>query len=170
MRSTLTAGLIIGLSVLGSLFFACAAPFAAIGALAASKMGRTQGLALVVVSWLANQAVGFAILGYPMSTETFAWGGAIGLAAILGFAAARSAMEFSAGDYTRVAIAFASAFVGYELSLYAAGFLLPTADDAFSIATVMRVFEINALAFAGFLLIQWAMTFDAMPKRVLRPT
>src|SRR5260221_9607261 len=95
MRTGIWTGLIAGLSIIGSLVFACAAPFAAIGALAASSMSREQGLMLVIAAWLSNQIVGFGILGYPQNTESFAWGAAIGLAAILAFMGARVAMAFA---------------------------------------------------------------------------
>jgi hypothetical protein len=80
--------LIAALTVGGSVAFACAAPLAAIAALAALTMRRVEGVALVVTAWLANQLVGFGILDYPLDVSTFGWGGAIGAAAVGGFLAA----------------------------------------------------------------------------------
>src|SRR5262249_47157523 len=70
--------LIAALTVGGSLAFACAAPLAAIAALASLTMRQVEGIALVVMAWLANQLVGFAIPGYPLDLSTFGWGRALG--------------------------------------------------------------------------------------------
>ncbi len=151
MRTGTWTVLIAGLSIVGSLVFACATPFAAIGALAASKMDRRQGLMLVIAAWLSNQIVGYGILGYPQTAESFAWGGAIGLAAILAFAAAGAATAFAGRQLLGLAIAFLSAFAVYEFALYLTGTVLFASEDAFSAAVVARILEINLVSFAGLL-------------------
>jgi len=151
MVSTLWIALIAGLSVGGSYVYACAAPFAAVAALAAAKMDRATGLALVVVAWLANQIVGYGLLDYPMTANSFAWGGAIGLAAIAGFLAARSLADARPGDWFTLGASLVAAFVFYETVLYAAGFVLETSEAAFSLEVVGRIFAINAVSFVGLL-------------------
>src|SRR6476659_10664861 len=84
--------LIAALTVGGSLAFACAAPFAAIAALASLTMRRAEGIALVVTAWLANQLAGFGILGYPLYLTTFGCGGAILAASVAGSFARPSAV------------------------------------------------------------------------------
>jgi hypothetical protein len=153
MRKTLWAGLIAALAVVGSLAFACATPFAAIAALAASRMERSQGLMVVALAWLSNQVIGFAILGYPMTGSSFAWGIAIGLAALLAFIGAGTATASASRRSYGLATSFASSFVVYELALYVAGTVLSSSSDAFCIATVSRVFEINLISFVGLLLL-----------------
>src|SRR5262245_54229226 len=86
--TTLWIALIAGLTVLGSFAYACAAPFAAVAALAALTLNRTEGLILVATAWVINQAVGFVLLSYPHTADTYAWGVTIGLATVLGFVAA----------------------------------------------------------------------------------
>ncbi len=76
-------------SIAFSYAFACATPFAALGALAATRMRLGTGLALMVGAWGANQFIGFFILGYPHTWDSFGWGAAIGAAALLGALAAR---------------------------------------------------------------------------------
>lgn len=151
MRTGIWTGLIAGLSIIGSLVFACAAPFAAIGALAASTMNREQGLMLVIAAWLSNQIVGYGILGYPQNTESFAWGAAIGLAAILAFMGARAATAFAGTRPFGLAAAFLAAFAIYELALYLTGTVIFASEDAFSVAVVARILEINLVSFVGLL-------------------
>jgi hypothetical protein len=153
MRPSLTASLIAGLSILGSFAFACAAPFAAIGAFAAIGMGWPLGLTVVVLAWLSNQVIGFAILGYPMTAESIAWGAAIGIAALLAFAASRVAIALAGRRSSGLIPAVLASFVGYELALYGASAFLSTAGDAFSFATLARIFAINLATFAGILLL-----------------
>jgi len=151
MRTGIWTGLIAGLSVIGSFIFACATPFAAISALAASKMGRGQGLMLVIAAWLSNQIVGYGILGYPQTAESFAWGAAIGIASILAFMAARTATAFGGTQPFGLVTAFLAAFAGYELALYLTGTVLFASEDAFSAAVVARILEINLISFVGLL-------------------
>lgn len=145
------------LCVGGSYVYACAAPFAAIAALAALKMDRKGGLALVIVAWMANQAIGFAVLDYPHTANTYAWGLAIGVAAIAGFAAARAiAAAEKAPGLTKVA-AFPASFVFYQGGLYAASFALGGSEYAFSLEVVGYVLRVNAMAFVGLLILHRAV-------------
>ncbi len=131
-----------------SLFFACATPFAALATLAALNMDRREGIIAVVVAWLANQAIGYGMLGYPLTGNSLAWGAAIGLAALLGYGAARA---FSSDRPVRLAVSlpFVAAFAVYEVSLYVAGFVLGTEPAAFAFAVVRHIAEINAVALIG---------------------
>jgi hypothetical protein len=58
-------------SIAFSYVFACATPFAALGALAATRMRLGTGLALIVAAWGTNQFIGFFILGYPCTWDSF---------------------------------------------------------------------------------------------------
>lgn len=158
--------LIAGLTVIGSFAYACAAPLAAVAALAALKMGRTEGLVLVLVSWLANQLVGFLLLSYPHTADSYAWGAAIGVAAVLGFLAARAATQGSLSQPVALAVAFAVAFVVYQIGLYAAGVAFAYEGDAFSTAVVGEVLAINLVAYIGFVLAHSA----AVAFSLLKPT
>lgn len=137
------------LSVGGSFAFACAAPFAAIAALAAARMDGRTGLGLVIAAWLTNQIVGYGFLGYPHTFESYAWGAAIGVATMAAFAMARRSRAFAHAMPAVLGISFLVAFVTYELALFGAGIPLGSSEDAFSTAAVARVFEINAVSFVG---------------------
>jgi len=136
-------------SVLFSLALACATPFAALAAVAATQMSRRDSLMLVGFAWLANQAIGFLFLGYPQTWDSFGWGVAIGFAALLASEAAAWTGRLRASSGVRLGAALIAAFVLYEAALLSATAILPSGDGAFSITVVGRLFAINALALIG---------------------
>lgn len=101
-------------SVLGSWALACATPFAALAALAATRMSRRDGIALMLVAWFASQAVGFGIHHYSHSPKTLMWAGAIGTAAIVSLLAARFAETKARGPVAQLALAYVGAVIGYK--------------------------------------------------------
>jgi hypothetical protein len=163
--SALWVGLVAGLSVAGSLAFACAAPLAAIAALAGAKMRAGEGVALVVAAWLANQMVGYAVLDYPQTLDSFAWGAAIGIASVIGFAAAREVVRPGMPELVTLAVALGAAFIAYEGTLFATTAVLSSSEEAFSLAVIGRIFAINAIAFTGLILLHRG----AIALHVLRP-
>lgn len=152
--------LIAGLSVGGSYIYACAAPLAAVAALAAGKMDRRSGLSLVGLAWLSNQTVGYGLLNYPVTVNSISWGVAIGIATAVAFFVATGASKSRQG-LVSVGLAFATAFVAYELSLYVASFVLGASAAAFSAATVLLILKINAVALLLLLVLHWAATWLA---------
>lgn len=168
--TTLWVTLIATLCVGGSFAYACAAPLAAISALAAIKMGRADGLALVMISWLANQAVGYVLLDYPQTTNSFAWGGAIGLAAIAGFVSARAVSRIGLPLLLSLGAAFLAAFAAYETTLYMAGIVLGSSDEAFSLPVVGRILVINAVSFAALIALHKAAVAMSLLKPAERET
>lgn len=138
-------------SVALSLIFACATPFAAFATLAAMNMKRSDAFTLAIVVWLANQVVGYGILHYPQTPDSFAWGAAIGIAALLATWTAASVGRylFLTLPLLPTAIAFAGAFAAYELTLYAASFVLPSSEAAFSWPIVADILKVNVLALIG---------------------
>ena len=148
--------LVAALAVGGSLAFACAAPLAAIAALAALTLRRLEGVVLVVTAWLANQLVGFGILHYPLDASTVGWGGAIGAAAVAGFLAAQWAIRPAVSSVFRFGLALVVSCAAYEVALFAYGVVVGGSDAAFTPAIVARIFLINAIAFAGLLVLHRA--------------
>jgi hypothetical protein len=128
--------------------FACVTPFAALAALAALKLSRSDMFAVVGLVWLANQAIGFGILGYPWTWDSAAWGFAIGASAGFSAVAARG-LCISRPAPLAVSLPFVAAFASFELGLYAAGYLLPVSEGAFSASVVAHVFLINVVALCG---------------------
>lgn len=98
--------------------FACAAPVAALAALAATRMSKRDGIALMLVAWVASQAVGFMIHHYPRDPKTLLWGVAIGTAGIASLVAAREACaRFADRPVARLVLAFIAASFGYKGAL-----------------------------------------------------
>lgn len=97
-----------------------------------------------------NQIVGYGLLDYPQTANSFAWGGAIGLGAVAALFAARVVGNFGWSNIVATVASFASAFIAYEGTLYLASFGLG-GSDAFSFDIVSRILVINALAFAAIL-------------------
>lgn len=158
-QSTATAkrNLWVSLIVLGSIgfsfIFACATPFAALASMAALGMPRRDVFAVVGLAWLANQGIGYGLLGYPQTWDSFAWGAVIGIAAGLGAWAAISVAE-RLSQHNRllvIGLSFLAAFVGYQLTLRVAGFVVGGSGD-FSLAIVTYVLKVNLGGLAAVLL------------------
>lgn len=145
-------------TITSSLVFACATPFAALAALAALYMNRRDALLIIGVTWVANQAVGYGFLHYPHTWNSLTWGIAIGFGAIIStvIAAKIGSVLRPFGEVLTVLSSFAAAFVGYEIALYAATAMLPSDSSAFSLAVVLYILKVNAAAFGGLLVLQYA--------------
>lgn len=151
----LWVALLVAASAAFTLGFACAVPFAAFGAVAALTLARRDALLLTTALWLVNQAIGFTVLHYPWDGLTMIWGSVLGIVAVLSTAAAQVAdRRFGRRGTAAAALAsFAAAFVVYEGGLYgvSAAALGGTAD--FTVAIVLRILAINAVAFVGLILL-----------------
>jgi uncharacterized membrane protein len=164
--ANLWIALIAGLTVVGSYGLACVAPLAAVAALAALTLRRTEGLILVLAAWVVNQAVGFVLLSYPHTADTYAWGAAIGAASVLGYCAAVAVTPYVKWALLAALVAFAAAFVVYQFALYVFGVATSYAGDSFSLAVVGEVLLINAVAYVAFLAIHRAAVALALVKPV----
>lgn len=135
--------LIIMSGVLLSAYFACVTPFAALATLAALKLGRGKAFSMMGLVWLANQAIGYGLLGYPWTWDSAAWGLVIGVAIGVATVAARALATTRPAPFA-VSLPFVAAFAVYEMSLYLAGFVLPVSEAAFSASVVRDLFVINS--------------------------
>jgi hypothetical protein len=147
--------ILIGSSLVFSAGFACAAPFEAIGAAAAITLARRDALLVSAVTWLINQCVGYGMLGYPWTSNSVAWGIALGAATLLATVAAGAAfrMETAIPKAFRFAIAFVSAFLAFEAAIYVAALFFLGGVQDFTIGTVSHVFVINAATIVGLVII-----------------
>lgn len=133
-------------SLLLSRAFACAMPLAGLATLAALTLRWRHAASLVLFVWLANQAVGFALMGYPHTASTIGWGVAIGLSAFAALCAARAVGRLAFPGIVAAPAALVAAFAAYEAVLLAATSVLPSGSGAFAPAVVLRIFCINAAA------------------------
>lgn len=154
-RHLLWLTLLVAASVAFSLGFACAVPLAAFAAAVALTLSSADALVLILLVWLANQLVGFSVLGYPWTLSTFAWGLVLGAVAVLStlvsqWTAARLAEAPRALGYT---VTFLAAFAVYEAALFVASATLLGGTDVFTGEIQGRILVINAAAFVGFLVL-----------------
>ena len=145
-----------------TLVFACATPFPALAALAAVHMRRSDGVLLMVAAWVASQAVGFCVLGYPMDASTFAWGASIGVAAIAGVLAAGVATRGSPA--VRLVLAYVAAFAAFKVAILLASLALGGVGTALSVEIMARQFVRNGAILIGLLALYHALTAAGVPE------
>src|SRR5215468_5357532 len=152
-RYPLWLGLLVGTSMIFSLGLACAVPLAAFAAAAALSLSRRDALLLILLVWAANQLVGFTLLAYPWTANTFAWGAALGIVAVLAtFAGQWTGSHFANGSHmVRFAATFLIAFAVYEVALFAVSATLLGGTEIYTLAIQGRIFGINTAAFVGLL-------------------
>jgi hypothetical protein len=137
-------------SASASLVFACATPFAAFAALAATVLPFRQALIAMACSWLVNQAIGFGLLGYPHTASTVAWGFVIGVAAVVALAASTMVWRARArfGALALYPFVLVASYAAYEVALFAVTPVLGGVE-AFSGEIVGRLAFINAVWMIG---------------------
>ena len=165
-QRTAWGGILTIVTVASTLAVACGTPFAALATLAALYLPRRDAFVLIGVNWIANQAIGFGFLHYPLNWDCYRGGINLGVAAVAGTAAAMLAHQAlrKAGAATAVIGSFAAAFITYEVLLYA---LTPWRSGGdFAMPVVLYILKVNAIAFAGLLTLQigaMAVGFAARP-------
>lgn len=132
-----------------SLSFACAVPLAGFAAIAVLTMGRLEAILLIVAIFLTNQCVGFGLLNYPRTPDTFAWGGVMAAVAVATVLAAGWIQSRLAGAhrFLRIATVFFSAFGVYEVLLFVATAISGSGFEAYSAAVIGRILLINLVSF-----------------------
>ena len=152
-------------SAVTTLALACATPFSALAAVAATRMRPRAGFALMGLTWLVSQVIGFCVLDYPRDPGTFAWGFAMLTAALAAVAAARwgeRAVRANAPS-VRLATAFGTGFVAYKATLLAWSFVLGGVHVALSPYWTARQFGREALILAGLVALYHALLAVGVP-------
>jgi hypothetical protein len=152
-RHLLWLALLAAFSIAFSLGFACAVPLAAFAAAAALTLSLADALLLILLVWLANQLVGFSVLGYPWETSTIAWGAVLGGVAVLSTALGQWTAERLAGAARAVGlcVTFLVAFAVYEAALFVVSATLLGGTEVFTGEIQGRILAINTAAFIGLL-------------------
>lgn len=146
--------LLVAASVAFTLGFACAVPLAAFAAAAALTLPRRDALLLIGAVWLANQIVGFAVLGYPWEAQSLAWGAPLGIVALLSTLAAQAVAPrlARAGTAAAALASFAAAFAVYEGALFVLSLVVGATAD-FTPDIVAWILAMNAGAMIGLALL-----------------
>jgi hypothetical protein len=146
--------LLIAAGFLSSLTFECVTPFAAFAALTAATMRLSPALATTAAIWFTNQALGFLVLGYPIDVSTFAWGGAIGVAALFATVAAAAIIAIPhRAIWLLVLGGFGAAFVVYEMTLLLATLALGDAQN-FRLAIIAQLAFSDAAWLIGVIILR----------------
>ncbi len=156
-------------AAIGSSFtFACVTPFAAFAVLTAGTLPWRRAFGMTLAIWAANQLLGFGVLGYPPDGITFAWGVAIGLAALAATLAAAASFWMARRQalWRRLPTAFIGAFAAYEIVLILTALLLGGSEN-FTPLIVGKL----ALSDAGWLVglgifRYWLVSFGLAPRPV----
>lgn len=138
------------IAVGGSLAAACLMPFVAVAVIAAGTLDARRGLITVISAWLANQIIGFGLLGYPVNAPTIGSGFALCASALVAFALARRLFNGSAPALGRMLFAGLLCFAAYEAALYALAHLYG-GTDMFTAEIVALIATNEAIWFAGLL-------------------
>jgi hypothetical protein len=154
-RHSLWLALLVLASVVFSLGLACAVPLAAFAAAAALSLSQRDALLLILLVWLANQLVGFTLLGYPWDASTFAWGAVLGVVAVFATWASQWVAKslVHATHSFRFAATFLVAFAVYEAALFAVSTTMLGGTEIYTPIIQGRIFAINAAAFVGLLVL-----------------
>lgn len=145
----LWAGVLATSSVLGSLALACMFPFAAIATLLAATLPFRKAAVWMGAAWFTNQLIGYLLLGYPQTANSFGHGLAIGVTALATLGVAKAVFSLR-GDRSLVSalLAFAAAFVAFEALLYVAALYLGGVQN-FMPSIVWMIAQNDMLWFAG---------------------
>jgi hypothetical protein len=149
-------------TLVSTLGFACATPFAALAAVAAVNLSRRDAVLLIGASWLINQVVGFTMLHYPHNWDCYRGGLELGLAAFacVGASVLVCRRLHASQSFLALTATFAASFVAYEGLLYVVSGPSYAAD--FSWPIVRYVLVLNALAFAVLLAMQKVVAVSGM--------
>src|SRR5262245_6521485 len=134
-----------------SLVFACAVPFAGLAVAAAFTLSRRDALGVTLAVWLANQLVGYLILDYPRTANSFAWGAVLGITVLLTTLVARwTVLRLqTAGPVVSGLVALLAAVTFFEAGLLAVAAAGLGGTSTFAPALVARIFGVNVIALAG---------------------
>jgi hypothetical protein len=119
IEASLWPFLLVVVSAVATVGFACVTPFAAFAVAAAYVLPARPALLAIAAVWLANQAVGFAFMDYPWTAESIGWGIAIGAAALAATATASFVFDRATGlgIVATLGVALVAAFCVYEVLL-----------------------------------------------------
>lgn len=153
-----------------SLIFACATPFVAFAVIAAALLPLRQAIVTTLVAWLANQAIGFGILGYPRTFDAALAGLFIAGAMVAATIVAERAFHAltSLGRLAAYPLALIVAFAVFEVLLFAVTPLTGGAET-FSLEIVGQIAFTNAVWLAGLVaIVEVARSVSATQRSATR--
>jgi len=163
--------LLIAIGGLSSVIYAHA-PLVAFGTVAGTTLRPRRAFAAAIAIWFANQLYGFGLRHYPLTTESLAWGLAMGLGTVLVAAIAALRPGFSQttrkGHGIWVAIALLTGFIVFESLISSLGFLL-IGSHIFTWAILGRLLIKDVLWGFGLALIHLGVAQFLIARGDIRP-
>jgi hypothetical protein len=137
-----------------SLALSCVTPFAALAVALGGTVGLRASLRVITIVWLANQFVGFVFFHFPLTANTFLWGFAIGIAALLTTIVAAIMIKYFASSTAagRLGVALLASFAVYELGLLVAAVFLGSLET-FRPSIALQLAWINAVSLLGMIIL-----------------
>ena len=131
--------------------YTCVVPFAALAVAAAITLPQREALVCTILVWLANQAAGFGLMGYPWTLNTIGWGAVIGVAALAGTLVAQALRPSLQGlrSSIQTMTAFVVAFSVHQSILYAAAVSILGGTAAFAPGIIAQVLSVNLVTLGG---------------------
>ena len=150
-----------------SFVFACAPPFAAFGVLAAMTLSRRDALRTTVALWLVNQVIGYAVLGYPRTVNSFNWGLVMGVVAVMASLVAWQIVSRlrTASGLTQALVALGGTFAAYEAVLFTVAVAGLGGTGSFALPIVGRILVVNVAALAGLYALYWVGAAVGLSRR-----
>lgn len=169
----LCAGLVCAMAVAGTMAFSCAAPHAALIALAVLCLPRGQAFMLIGAGLALYQLTGWSVLHWDFSAASLLITLRLAVAAAVTAAAVMAVQKVLRGSSAlRLVGSLMTAFAVYEVSVIAL-FSFPSLEKI-SLQDYLYMFYLNGLTFAGLLVLQAAFApllagsheWDPAPKPV----
>jgi hypothetical protein len=148
-------------TVVGTLVTTCMMPFVALSVMAAATLPRGRAVVTVAAAWLANQALGFSVQHYPLTTTSFAWGAAAGVAALAVVLAASFVVDRTRLSVLRTVGALALGFALYEGLLFGFAQLNGGGTATFTPAIVAQIGGNEVVWLAGLAAVHLMLTWRA---------
>jgi hypothetical protein len=163
--SALWIFLLTAASIATTFTLACAMPFAALAALAAVHMHRSDALKLMGLVWLANQFVGFTFLHYPQTLTTYLWGAALGTGAISAlFGADIVLARFqSRSEPVRLAVSYLAGFIAFKAVILMWSFGLGGVETTIDPTIVSRQIVREGMILVGLFALYHALRAIGVP-------
>lgn len=140
--------------IAATLALSCVTPFAALAVALAGTVGLRASLRVVTVVWFVNQVSGFLFFHFPLTTNAFLWGIAIGVAALVTTIVASVIMKYGSANAAplRLGLSLLVSFAVYELILLMAAVFLG-GFETFQLSIVAQLGWINAASLAGMIIL-----------------
>jgi hypothetical protein len=145
MASSIWAAVLTLAVILGSLALSCVAPLCALAVALSATLGLRASFGVMTLVWLVNQAVGYTLFHFPRTANSFGWGLAIGIGALMITIVTRAVMRRTSrrSAWFRLGSTLLATLAVYEVVLWAASFILG-GRDMFTVPIVLQVAGINA--------------------------